>query len=479
MEKFGNMNFDELVRATDERINDFHNLKKEGLLCINDDFVPAVHYPPITKYPPIEYDKMFENYKLPADKIMDVYIHIPFCEKRCIYCHYPSLYKATEESKDTYLNALEKEFDIYKRILGLEKPQIRVALIGGGTPTDLTPKQLERLLKTFNEKFDLSKIKQFNVDVSPSTLVGDIGRERLKIMRDYGVDRLTIGVQSLNETILKQMNRDNHKPVILEAIKNTLTYGFQLNIEFIFGYPNQTLQSWYEDLQEMVKLDAHEIHFYRLKVQAYGDQQGTINRVEKDKYPSIDDTMRMKEMAILFMEENGYYENLRRVFTKNKKYISLYAYDQCCNLYDQMSFGLTAFSSLRDRFVLNTQKFNEYYASIEEGKLPYNRGFIRNQDEQERWSIILQLKNYNIRKKLFKERTGVEIENTKFYPAFSLLKEYGLVEENENIIQLTRKGAFFADEISELFYSTCFIPFDKTLYNEGRLNPYTISHNKQ
>ena len=325
MEKFGNMNFDELVRATDERINDFHNLKKEGLLCINDDFVPAVHYPPITKYPPIEYDKMFENYKLPADKIMDVYIHIPFCEKRCIYCHYPSLYKATEESKDTYLNALEKEFDIYKRILGLEKPQIRVALIGGGTPTDLTPKQLERLLKTFNEKFDLSKIKQFNVDVSPSTLVGDIGRERLKIMRDYGVDRLTIGVQSLNETILKQMNRDNHKPVILEAIKNTLTYGFQLNIEFIFGYPNQTLQSWYEDLQEMVKLDAHEIQFYRLKVQAYGDQQGTINRVAKDKYPSIDDTMRMKEMAILFMEENGYYENLRRVFTKNKKYISLYA----------------------------------------------------------------------------------------------------------------------------------------------------------
>ena len=479
MEKFGNMNFDELVRATDERINDFHNLKKEGLLCINDDFVPAVHYPPITKYPPIEYDKMFENYKLPADKIMDVYIHIPFCEKRCIYCHYPSLYKATEESKDTYLNALEKEFDIYKRILGLEKPQIRVALIGGGTPTDLTPKQLERLLKTFNEKFDLSKIKQFNVDVSPSTLVGNIGRERLKIMRDYGVDRLTIGVQSLNETILKQMNRDNHKPVILEAIKNTLSYGFQLNIEFIFGYPNQTLQSWYEDLQEMVKLDAHEIQFYRLKVQAYGDQQGTINRVAKDKYPSIDDTMRMKEMAILFMEENGYYENLRRVFTKNKKYISLYAYDQCCNLYDQMSFGLTAFSSLRDRFVLNTQNFNEYYAAIEKGKLPYNRGFIRSQDEQERWSIILPLKNYNIRKKLFKERTGVEIENTKFYPAFGLLKEYGLVEENENVIQLTRKGAFFADEISELFYSTCFIPFDKTLYNEGRLNPYTISHNKQ
>ena len=307
--------------------------------------------------------------------------------------------------------------------------------------------------------------------------MGDIGREKLRIMREYGVDRLTIGVQSLNETILRQMNRDNHKPIILEAIKNTLEAGFQLDIEFIFGYPNQTLKSWYEDLQEMVKLDAHEIQFYRLKIQAYGDQQGTINKVSKDKYPSIDDTMRMKEMAILFMEENGYHENLRRVFTKEKKYISLYAYDQCCNLYDQMSFGLTAFSSLRDRFVLNTQNFDEYYAAIDNGKLPYNRGFVRSQDEQERWSIILPLKNYNIRKNLFKERTGVEIQNTKFYPTIQLLKEYGLVEENDRIIQLTRKGSFFADEVSELFYSPNFIPFDKTLYNAGRLNPYMVSHN--
>ena len=273
------------------------------------------------------------------------------------------------------------------------------------------------------------------------------------------------------------MNRDNHKPIILEAIKNTLEAGFQLDIEFIFGYPNQTLKSWYEDLQEMVKLDAHEIQFYRLKVQAYGDQQGIINKVSKDQYPSIDDTMRMKEMAILFMEENGYHENLRRVFTKEKKYISLYAYDQCCNLYDQMSFGLTAFSSLRDRFVLNTQNFDEYYAAIDNGKLPYNRGFVRSQDEQERWSIILPLKNYNIRKNLFKERTGVEIQNTKFYPTIQLLKEYGLVEENDRIIQLTRKGSFFADEVSELFYSPDFIPFDKTLYNSGKLNPYMVSHN--
>ena len=165
------------------------------------------------------------------------------------------------------------------------------------------------------------------------------------------------------------------------------------------------------------------------------------------------------------------------VFTKEKKYISLYAYDQCCNLYDQMSFGLTAFSSLRDRFVLNTQNFDEYYAAINNGKLPYNRGFVRSQDEQERWSIILPLKNYNIRKNLFKERTGVEIQNTKFYPTIQLLKEYGLVEENDRIIQLTRKGSFFADEVSELFYSPNFIPFDKTLYNAGRLNPYMVSHN--
>ena len=134
--------FDDLVALSDKRVEDFHEMVRLGLHCKHGDFVPAVHYPPITKYPPITQEEMFKGYEPPANGLMDVYYHIPFCPKRCIYCHYPSQYGASDCEKDRYIDAMSKEIDIYKALLGMDKIKLRVALAGGGTPTDLTPKQL-------------------------------------------------------------------------------------------------------------------------------------------------------------------------------------------------------------------------------------------------------------------------------------------------------------------------------------------------
>lgn len=468
----------DLHELSTQRWEDYKELKDLGMLCLDDDFVPAIHYPPITMYPPIEYDEMFKGYTLPENGLMDVYIHIPFCTTKCVFCHYPSLYGKHETQKDEYLDALEKEMDIYMKTLGIDKIKLRVVLVGGGTPTDLSPKQLDRFLKMFTSRCDMSHLQQFNFDVSPSSLIGTDGLEKLKIMRDYGVDRLTIGIQSMNERILKDMNRPCGKQVSYESIKNTLDAGYKLNIEFIYGYPGQTLEEWYEELQEIVTIPSDEYQFYRLKTKPYGDQEGTIKNYKKnhlEEFPKIEDTIRMKQMIIDYLKPFGLFENLRRVFTREKKNISLYAYDQCCALYDQMSFGLTAFSSLRDRFVLNTQNFDEYYSRISQGKLPFNRGYVRDEIAQQRWAIILPLKNYFIRKNMYKKFTGTDIKDTKFYKIFDILKQYNLVEEDEYKIKLTPKGSFFADEVCELFYDSRFIPFKKNNYKDGILNPYNLN----
>lgn len=472
------MDYKDLIFSANKRLKDFYELKEAGLLCKHDDFVPAVHYPAITDYPEIEYNEMFKGYTPPENGLMDVYVHFPFCAQKCVFCHYPSRYGVPDSEKDEYISALEKEIDIYMKLLNFDKIKLRTALIGGGTPTDLTPKQLDRFLKIFANRCDLSNLQQFNYDVSPFSLIGPDGIERLKIMRSYGVDRLTIGIQSMNDNILSKMNRAHSKKEAFESIENTIKHGFKLNVEFIYGYPGQTPESWFEELKELVKIDADEFQFYRLKVNAYGDQQGTIKTYKLNnisEFPSIEDTMVMKQMNIDYLTSLGFFEHLRRVFTKKKSNISLYAYDQCCLLYDQMSFGITAFSSLRDRFVLNTPNFREYYQRISEGKLPYNRGYIRNADAQQRWAIILPLKNYFIRKNFYKQFTGIDIKDTKHYKTIELLKKYGLVEEDSYKIKLTEKGSFFADEVCEVFYDIDFIPFAKEYYNEGELNPYTVN----
>jgi oxygen-independent coproporphyrinogen III oxidase len=457
------------------RIDQFMDLQNNGMIPLSGEFYPAgVHYPPITMYPYVTQESFFNKY-IPDEKgKYDIYVHIPFCRQKCWFCHYPSKYSAKDTVKDEYLDALEKEMRIYTDVLGQGKIKARSVLIGGGTPTDLSPKQLKRFLSYFSEIFDLSEISQFNYDVDPITLVGDEGIERLKIMKNYGVDRLTIGVQSFDDTVLKKMNRSHDVNVAYDSIENAKKLKYDINIEFIYGHPGQTINNWIKVIDSAIKTDVDEIQLYRLKIYPYGDQEGTVYKNKynhSDEYISHSLSIFMKEYAISTLKKYGYNENLRRVFTKNKKIISKYAYNQCCQLKEEIGFGLTAFSSLNNRFSLNTQSFQEYFNNINNNKLPINRGIIRNDDEQIRWSIILPLKNYWISKNIFKKKSGYSINNI-FKEKFDKLKKHNLIEEDNARIYLTDKGSFFADEVVMQFENIKYIPFGINEYVEGELNPY-------
>ena len=461
------------VRAR-QRLEDYHRLRELGLLPQNGDFFPSVHYPPITMYPPLGPEELFTSYSPPADGLIDVYAHLPFCHRRCVFCHYPVKLGEQDQEKDIYLAAMETEMDLYLRQLGLARFQPRTILVGGGTPTLLTPPQLRRFLEFFVKRLDLAKCRQFNYDVDPTTITGLEGRERLKLMRDFGVDRLTIGVQSLNDQVLRRMNRDHDARRALDSIVEARQMGFKVNIEFIFGFPAQTLDNWIAVMEQAVQTGVEEIQLYRLKIEAYGDYQGgikNINQSQPGAVPATEEGLLMKQMAVECLRAHGYHENLRRVFSRKRSDFSLYAHNQCCELYDQVGLGLTAFSSLRDRFGLNTQSFEEYYQLIGSGRLPLNRGSIRDRDEQIRWSIILPLKNREVRRKRFQETTGVSLQEV-FRAKIDRLKAFGLVREDERVLELTELGAFFADEVCHQFQSPKYMAFPRSAYAEGPLNPH-------
>ena len=221
-------------------------------------------------------------------------------------------------------------------------------------------------------------------------------------------------------------------------------------------------------------LDVEEIQLYRLKVEAYGDYQGPIKTYivnHPERCPGLDDTIVMKQLAIDILAGHGYHENLRRVYTREREHYSHYAHNQCCVLYDEIGLGLTAFSSLRDRFGLNTQNFDEYYKKIGDGELPINRGYVRTREDQMRWAIILPLKNREVRKSLFARRTGASLDQV-FRKKIENLKQYGLLRENEKELALTTLGTFFADEVAESFNAPPYIPNPRSAYADGPLNPY-------
>ena len=463
-----------LLERAAERFADYQRLQNAGLICQSGEFFPSVHYPPITMYPEMDEDSLYGSYSMPQDGQLDVYVHIPFCRSRCLFCHYPVQLGERSAEKDRYLAALEREMDLFMARMNIDQIRGRSVLVGGGTPTYLALDQMERFLKSFTQRVNLSDCKQFNYDVDPVTLIGTEGKERLAMMRSYGVDRVTIGVQSLNEVVLKQMNRHHGVEETLEAIVNCKEQGIQVNIEFIFGYPGETLENWMEVIEFAVSLDVEEIQLYRLKVEAYGDFQGAIKSIcqnKPERMPTLAETVMMKQLAIDLLSANGYHENLRRVYSRERHHFSHYADNQCCGLLDQVGFGQTAFSSLRDRFALNTQNFEEYYDHIEAGQLPINRGIVRNADEQRRWAIVLPLKNRALWKQYFSEVTGGASLDSHFRDKLDRLKAFDLIREDDEKFELTTLGAFVADEVVQQFHAPHTMPFPAEAYADGPLHP--------
>ena len=469
------VNTPELMDRARSRVDDLARLRDLGMIYRKGDFFPSVHYPPITMYQPITDDELLGEYTMPEDGRLDVYAHIPFCKKRCVFCHYPlKLGIAQNEEKDRYLSAFEKEMDIYMSKLGIDRIIARSILVGGGTPTYLTLAQQRRFFDMMASRIDMSTCRQYTFDVDPNTIIGQEGRERLKMMRDYGVDRLTIGIQSLDDEILHLMNRHHGAAEAIESIEETHKVGMTVNIEFIFGFPGQTVEGWADMIERACQLGVEEIQLYRLKIDAYGDYQGPVKQLidkRPDLIPTVDQTIVMKQLAIDILAEHGYTENLRRVFSKEYKHHSRYAHNQCCRLLDQIGLGLTAFSSLRDRFALNTQYFDEYYSLIESGHLPINRGLVRSREEQMRWAIILPLKNRSARKSDFLRVTGEPMDKY-FRTKIAQLADAGLVVEDDERLVLTKLGGFFADEVAQQFQSPNYMPYPPDHYEQGPLHPW-------
>lgn len=462
-----------MLEEARRRAADYRELQRLGLIGRTGEFLPAVHYPPITRYPRADAESLLGDYRPPADQRFSVYVHLPFCAHPCAFCHYPVRFGDRSGEMLRYVSALEREMDLWLARFGITRIQARSVLLGGGTPTHLSPALLRRFLESFTARVDLGTA-QFSVDVHPDTLLGPEGEERLEVMREFGVHRLTIGVQSLDDPTLRRMNRSHDAAAAVRSVEVSLAAGFEVNIEFIFGYPGDTLESWRRVIEQAVTLGVPEIQLYRLKVIPYGDRVALLTRGYQgllDERPSLDDTLTMKALAHLILNEHGYHENLGRVFTRRRDAISAYAWDQCCGLYDQVGFGQTAFSSYRDRFTLNTDSFEHYYRTLDEGRLPVDRGLVRSPEEQVRWSTILPLKNKSLSRAVFRERTGREVDEV-FPRKLARLQEHGLLEDDGRKLRLTPRGRFVADECVQLFYDPEHLPHPRDEYADGPLSPF-------
>ena len=472
------MQHDELTALARARIRSFdiEELRNLGFLPRDGGYFPAIYYPPITMYPEADQESIFRNFTFAAGSHNSLYFHVPFCPRRCAYCHWVVSVGNSPAEVDQYLNAVRKEVRIYKDLLGGPVISPTSILVGGGTPSMLSPAQTERFLRGIAEDFDLGSCRQITCETEPTTILGDEGRNKLRVMKECGVNRISLGVQSFDDDILKSTGRLHSSQDAQDAIFEIRDAGFEsVSIDLIYGYPGSTLKKWEETLMTAAALGVDAYQLYRLRIVPHGAKTGSIKKLydtSPELFPPVEEIYLMKELGLLISARNGYRETSRRVFCRGPEHNSEYLLDHTDRLSNVMGFGISSWNNLQDRFFINTGKsLEDYYACIDQGRLPVARGKLKSEDDVRRWAICLSLKHRGVLRTQYETVTGSPLDR-EFGNKIERLKKHGLLEEREGLVALTEKGRFFADEVVIQFYHPDYMPFPNSAYAEGELNPF-------
>jgi oxygen-independent coproporphyrinogen-3 oxidase len=463
--------------AMQVQLHNAAELEKAGLIPGGSLYYPTIFYPPIPMYGPGDEALILEGLDFDSARRTSVYIHIPFCRSKCLYCHWMVNVGCSEHVINDYLDCLEKEITLWKKKFGVEKIQPSSMLIGGGTPTALTPEQTAKLCRILHGGFDFSKCAQIICETEPGTILGDQGLEKLRILKDNGVDRVSLGVQALDDQSLKDMGRRHSARDVMQAMGQARKVDFKsVSIDLIYGYPGCTPEKWQTTLETAVALDVDAFQLYRLRIVPHGDKAGKVKdrfTTNPESFPGVDEIYIMKQLGFQVAEQGGLRETSRRFFSKGPVHDSQYLQDHTDRLADVIGFGASSWSNVQGRFYLNTgESLQAYAALIHQGILPINRGKVKTGDDQQRWALTLPLKHNGVSKKQFSETTGKTVNET-FPRQIANLSKYGLVVEDESFLKLTDRGIFFADEVITQFYHHDYLPFPRSCYTEGELNPFS------
>jgi oxygen-independent coproporphyrinogen III oxidase len=444
----------------ENRVEDLH---KAGIVPRDDRFMPVITYPPITMYPPAEPETIFRDDPGPLRHPATAYVHIPFCASACSYCHWIKLISPTQSEIDDYLETMSMEMDLAARRLKVDRIPVTSVLFGGGTPTYLNPSRLDRVLNDFERRFDLSNCRQFSFEAEPASILSDEGLAKLQVLKDHGVDRISLGVQSFEDHILEAMGRPHKMAQALESIRQIKKVGIEsISIDLIYGYPGLSLDDWIATMRTALSSGADAWQLYRLRILRHGDKQGNIldkYAEQPDDFPEVTRVYLMKALGILLSEQHGFSQHFTRIFATEQKHVTQFMWDYCCNLTDVVGVGISAWGNYDRIFTQNVGgDFDKYRQMVREGRLPVDRGILRDDETEARRSLIAPLKNDRVYKKRFEKRTGISFD-AHFGPELARLEGLGLLTVGDETVTLTPRGRFFADQTMMQLHQKRYLPF--------------------
>jgi len=366
-----------------------------------------------------------------------LYIHIPFCVKKCSYCDFVSYPGCGEETVERYVKALCDEILFRRRALA---EGVSTAYFGGGTPSLLAPRQMERIFSGIKEACpDFPGDIEITVEVNPATA----GRDKLRAFKDLGFNRISLGIQTFDDRLLSLLGRIHSSRQALETYDACRAAGFDnVNIDLMFALPGQELKGWQVDLKKAVSLSPEHFSLYNLQVEEGTplwerrmSEKGSSS--EKLIFPSEEEDAGMYVFASAYMASRGYrrYE-ISNFALEGKECLHNTAYWENKNY---IGLGVAAHSHVCGRRRANTSSIEDYLASPGNAVIEETGGTPLSVQQE---TVFLGLRmEKGVEKKFFQ---GYEA-------AVSTLAKEGLLEENGRRYRLTERGVLLANRVFEHF----------------------------
>ena len=378
-------------------------------------------------------------------KPLGLYIHVPFCRQKCAYCDFLSFECKSEKLLGEYARALI--LDIRSRRNECSDRLVDTIYIGGGTPSLMSSEDTIRIMDEVRRNFNVSKDAEVTVEANPASLT----REKLEYYRNCGVNRLSIGVQSFDNRILRVLGRLHDKNEAFQMIQTARKAGFDnISIDLMFGVPTQTLKTWLDTVRQGIFLEPQHVSLYSLQL-----EEGTdiYRRVFKEKSLSMipdDLDRRMYHDAVSMLREAGYdlYEISNAALPgkesrHNRKY---WSYDE----YLGVGLGSSSFfNGVRSR---NYDKMYKYIEAIKEQRIPIDARTIENYTERDEIGIYVFTglrRSEGIDLRDFRSRFGVDLFSV--YDPDILVKYRGKIGLYEDRLYLTEEGMDISNSIMAEF----------------------------
>lgn len=366
-----------------------------------------------------------------------LYIHIPFCDHKCIYCDFYSI--ITTDNITSYLNSLKKEIEFYSKLYS-ENRIFTSIFFGGGTPSLMEPKYILDIINCLRENYFVSADAEITLETNPGT----VDKKKLEAFFGIGINRISIGIQSFNNDELKFLTRIHDKNTAVSTVLNAKKAGFKnINIDLIFNLPGQTNEKWLYNLKTAVELPVTHISAYSLIL-----ERGTIlNKMVLDGNIKMQDDNHdadLYESTIDFLNDNGFMQYEVSNFAKHGfECVHNNAY---WRYKDYLSFGTSSHSFVNNKRWWNYSSLKKYISEIEKNNnAAANYEFINDEQKLSEY-IMLALRSSGININDLQNKFGLEWLNSKKNHFDKLLKQNYVLMDEQNI-KLTKKGYALCDEI--------------------------------